>query len=624
MPPKWIPNQQPTVVVDSNAPRPRGSPNCLAGLTFVRTGELSTMTNDQLNTYVSIYGGKTTGAVSGKTNYLIMGVDPGESKRKAAKEKNVKIISETEFYDLVIQRSKVPAKMGNYTESLQPIDGDESEPELLTTTEVKNEEFQFIDPTPYTLKYRPKSSSAILGNQSIIAELKEHLSHPSPSTFAIFVHGPPGTGKTLSLDLISSELDMQQIKINSSMVRTKKELHQQLLPFLQTTSVLNQNQKRVVVIDEAESVDAGGLPFLNTFIAKIRDARNKIPIVFITSDSYNQKLKTIKSKSVDIQFRRTPKNTISKYLFDIMVAENIKINSPNQLDIISDRASGDIRRCLQSLQMFVSRQGFKAADFLQFESLKIPGDVFETADNVFAFKRFCANNQTPYQSMLDLFYNDPGLTQPIIIQNYQSFSSFDLDFMTSASDLLSQSDVILHQMFSQSNWTASRACGTFSTILLGMECVQYNIKHNGFLRPAFPGLISLNGTVKRNRETCDEMLDHQLLDYTGQLEFVEMALKTAEAELDQKDDKGKEEKEKQKKKKTIIKNEDDFSESDDEEQEINDENNGVLKYVCGIVTEEFYEDIQKVLEQALNKQLKKYLKENGGAGRLFEEKKKRK
>ena len=47
-----------------------------------------------------------TGSVSGKTSYLIMGENPGQTKQTAAREKGVKIITEEQFYDVIIQKSK--------------------------------------------------------------------------------------------------------------------------------------------------------------------------------------------------------------------------------------------------------------------------------------------------------------------------------------------------------------------------------------------------------------------------------------------------------------------------------------------------------------------------------------
>ena len=45
--------------------------------------------------------------------------------------------------------------------------------------------------------------------------------------------------------------------------------------------------KNVVVIDEPESIDAGGLPFLNEFLKDLRKKGISTPFVFVTSDPAN-------------------------------------------------------------------------------------------------------------------------------------------------------------------------------------------------------------------------------------------------------------------------------------------------------------------------------------------------
>ncbi|PIO34685.1 hypothetical protein AB205_0127640 [Aquarana catesbeiana] len=61
---------------------PQGADNCMEGLTFVITGVLESIERDEAKSLVERYGGKVTGNVSKKTNYLIMGRDAGESKRE--------------------------------------------------------------------------------------------------------------------------------------------------------------------------------------------------------------------------------------------------------------------------------------------------------------------------------------------------------------------------------------------------------------------------------------------------------------------------------------------------------------------------------------------------------------
>jgi DNA ligase (NAD+) len=71
----------------------------LEGLNFVITGAVHEFKNrDELKTYIESLGGKTTGSVTGKTNYLINNdVNSTSGKNKKAKELGVPIISEDDF-----------------------------------------------------------------------------------------------------------------------------------------------------------------------------------------------------------------------------------------------------------------------------------------------------------------------------------------------------------------------------------------------------------------------------------------------------------------------------------------------------------------------------------------------
>jgi DNA ligase (NAD+) len=72
----------------------------LAGKTFVFTGTLTNRTREEAEAIVQQHGGKVSGSVSKKTNYVVVGTDPG-SKYDKAKELGVTILSEGEFEKLV-------------------------------------------------------------------------------------------------------------------------------------------------------------------------------------------------------------------------------------------------------------------------------------------------------------------------------------------------------------------------------------------------------------------------------------------------------------------------------------------------------------------------------------------
>lgn len=70
-----------------------------AGLTFVITGEVHHYKNrDEFKAYVERAGGKVTGSVTSKTNYLVNNdAESGSSKNRKAKELGIPIITEEEF-----------------------------------------------------------------------------------------------------------------------------------------------------------------------------------------------------------------------------------------------------------------------------------------------------------------------------------------------------------------------------------------------------------------------------------------------------------------------------------------------------------------------------------------------
>jgi DNA ligase (NAD+) len=72
----------------------------LAGKTFVFTGELSKRTREEAGELVTAHGGKVTSSVSKKTDYVVVGAEPG-SKYDKAKSLGVTILDETSFEKLL-------------------------------------------------------------------------------------------------------------------------------------------------------------------------------------------------------------------------------------------------------------------------------------------------------------------------------------------------------------------------------------------------------------------------------------------------------------------------------------------------------------------------------------------
>jgi DNA ligase (NAD+) len=81
----------------------QSAPQTLAGLTFVVTGGLESFSRDGINEVITAHGGKSSSSVSKKTDYLLVGSEPG-SKLAKAEELGITIIDEAKFKELLAGR----------------------------------------------------------------------------------------------------------------------------------------------------------------------------------------------------------------------------------------------------------------------------------------------------------------------------------------------------------------------------------------------------------------------------------------------------------------------------------------------------------------------------------------
>ncbi|MDZ7606883.1 MAG: BRCT domain-containing protein [Cyclobacteriaceae bacterium] len=75
----------------------------LDGKTFVISGVFSRISREALADLIKKQGGKVLSSISAKLDFLVAGENMGPSKKEKAENLNIRIISESDFFDMIGQ-----------------------------------------------------------------------------------------------------------------------------------------------------------------------------------------------------------------------------------------------------------------------------------------------------------------------------------------------------------------------------------------------------------------------------------------------------------------------------------------------------------------------------------------
>jgi replication factor C subunit 1 len=377
----------------SSSDLPTGADNCLAGLTFVFTGQLQMLGREQGQALVKQYGGKITTAPSAKTSYVVLGDDAGPKKLETIQKNKLKTINENGLFELI---KRLPANGGDgaaaakYAEKLAKEEQDarkaaeemdvQERKRVAAEAKSRTQTSQTpskqsgdkpaalaVDSRLWTVRYAPQSLSQICGNKSQIEKLQRWLrAFPksqktgfkmagpdgSGTHRAVMIHGPPGIGKTTAAHLVAKLEGFDIVESNASDTRSKKLVETGLKGVLSTTSLMGyfgtgsgeadpSKKKLVLIMDEVDGMSAGDRGGVGALAAVCK--KSQIPMILICNDRKLPKMRPFDFVTYDLPFRRPTTDQIRARITTIAFREGLKM-PPNVISALIEGTGADIRQ----------------------------------------------------------------------------------------------------------------------------------------------------------------------------------------------------------------------------------------------------------------------------------------
>lgn len=219
----------------------------------------------------------------------------------------------------------------------------------------------------FEIKYKPKISDDIIGQQHVVKILMNFLKHWKKGDRPILLYGPTGTGKTSLAKICSQESAYSIIMISGESIKNATELHVMLNECVKLTSLCN--KKRVIVVESVDEIKNKGI--VTKLIEIIK--QSSYPFILIASNLYEPNIRELRNISVPVEVKPVSTALIEKLLKKICVLERLLIDELT-IKQIARSSAGDVRAALidlHSAAMGAYEIGYRERIRSPFEILRI-------------------------------------------------------------------------------------------------------------------------------------------------------------------------------------------------------------------------------------------------------------
>ena len=528
-------------VAPHSKPLPIGAPNCLAGLTFVFTGELDSTPREEAEDLVKRYGARITSAVSGKTSYVVLGREPGESKMKKIAQHNTKTLDEDQLFELISKTASSGSNIsGSAAQQTSSTSTFQKHGQEAPSAPVKHDPIQksAVGTDLWTVKYAPTSVRDIIGNKGNVEQLANFLKTygPTKSPRAVLISGPPGIGKTTAAHLVAKDCGYEVIELNASDSRNKASMDNTVKELIRSHTIgeyfkpknasasVQKIRRHCVVMDEVDGMgggDRGGMAELIQLIKK-----TKVPIICICNDRMSPKVRSLANHCLDLRFSRPTAQQILARVLSVGFKEGFKLERNAALQII-ESAQSDIRQVLNTLQtwnLMKNEMNYDESKTLA-ESCRKNVDLgpFDLAGR--AFSGSMSRSMT-LDERLELYFSDYQLMPPFIQENYIKMKPWIRDttrqlshkqteaelmsYVSEAADCIAQADLIEARIYGYQDFSLMPVHAMYSLVL-----PTAYVRGNMGERMSFPSILGQTSKTNKCLRLLRDIQSHMRLRISG-------------------------------------------------------------------------------------------------------------